>query len=218
MTTQQKVQLSSAEQALRIMEADGEAAMCHFIASVAREPSPAPIHQPPRTAILDDGSMVHFVKDTYIFDTLPLHPRKAPETRPSSAYAQILPEAFQTPSPLFLWPNHLNLPNHILEHLTDLAEESTEQDGSNPDAPHPLLIQQLIKEIHDAIKSAVPSLEPSSANVIDSLGNYMDNLACDIVEKMDPQVRQALIKHIETISRHLDNEPEQNQLPKHLQR
>ena len=218
MTTEHKIQMSSADQALRIMEADGEAAMCHFIASVARQPSPAPIHQPPRTAILDDGSMVHFVKNTYIFDTLPLHPHKAPETRPSSPYAQILPEAFQTPSPLFLWPNHLNLQNHILEHLTDLAEDYTGQDGSNPDAPHPLLIQQLVQEIHDAINNAVPSLEPTSANVADYLVNYMDNLACDIVDKMDPGVRQALIKHIETIYRHLDNGPEQHQLQKHSHR
>ena len=173
MTTQQKVQLSSAEQALRIMDADGEAAMCHFIASIARRQRPIPPPEPPRTAILDDGSTVHFIKGAYIFHTLPFHLTTKPETRKSSNHVSPLPDAFQTPLPLFIWPNQLNLHHLVLSHLSDL-EKNPAKEGQ--DKPDPALTQQLLQALNQAINTAVPTLEPTSVDIIDHLGNYMDDL------------------------------------------
>ena len=202
MTTKQTIQMSSADQALRIMDADGEAAMWHFIHSVAPTPMLAPAHEHPKTAVLDDGSMVHLVKNTYMFDTFPFNNRREPENRPSSNNLQALPDAFQTPSPLFLWPNHVNLRNRVLENLANRAEDYTQPDQHTQVPPAPLLIQHLNQQIEEAVNNAVPSLEPSSPNIVDHLGSYMDDLAYDVVNAMDPQIRKALIHHIEALSTH----------------
>ena len=202
MTTEGKAQMSSAAQALRIMEADGEAAMCHFITSIAQIPNlaPQPEPEPPRTALLDDGSMVHMVDGAYIFDTFPLNPYRSRQTRQSSQDGSRLPAAFQTLTPLFLWPNHLNLHNRVIEQLLEQAEDRPRDHDENAQPPDPSFIQALTQAVNEAVNKTLPSLEPASANLTDHLGEYMDHLASGIVDKLDPGVRNDLIRHIETVA------------------
>ena len=202
MTTEGKAQMSSAQQALRIMEADGEAAMWHFITSIARipNPTPQPEPEPSRTALLDDGSLVHMVGGAYVFDTFPFHPDRTKETRKSSHDASRLPAAFQKLTPLFLWPNHLNLYNRVIEHLFDQVEELPRNDDGKAQAPDPSFIQELTQTVHEAVNRTVPTTVPASANLTDHLGDYMDDLAHDILDKLDPGVRDDLIRHIDAVA------------------
>ena len=188
--TKQQTHASMAEQALRIMDSDGEAAMWHFAKQSTRKTSP-----PPLTAVLTDGSSIHLVNGAYTFQNTPLQLAHRWEQRSSYLNPQDVPAEFKPQTPLSLWPNQETLFNRVLEHLIDQAAEELDDEAQSeaPRAPEPKDLSNAVEKVRQAIRDLTPSVLPS-VDTIDHLGSEMDALVTNVLRKVPAAARAPIIQ------------------------
>ena len=175
--------------------------MWHFI-NLATRQSPQGTHsQPPRTAALPDGSLVHLINGEYTFQPSHLAPEHQQKTRRSSLQSHDLPSAFKVPTPLFLWPNQDTLYERILEHLLARIEEEANLAGQHVELPEPSELTVPIKSVKDVLQHATPTPGPNSPDATDHLGVYMDRLAGNIIQRLPREIHTAIMTELEDVLR-----------------
>ena len=97
-------------QAMQVMDQDGEPAMWAFIAEHLQAKS-TQRQEPPKTARMEDGSLIHLSDNSYTFidDGTHGNPDQAPEKRKSITPQGLIPGTFQPAQPLHIWPSQEHL-------------------------------------------------------------------------------------------------------------
>ena len=179
-------------QAMQVMDQDGETAMWKFIEEHLQTKSPQG-QEPPKTACMEDGSLIQLSDNTYTFLTAgpPRNPAQAPEQRKSIEPQGLVPGSFQPAQPLHIWPTQ----EHLYQALVQMALDQ-EWDKLHPgsETPRAEELNALLEEALYAVHWWTPTSNPDSQSLTDELEAHLTGLAASIFQTMDKAQREALTR------------------------
>ena len=200
------------QQAMKVMDQDGETAMWQFIASNTLPDCQPPAHQTPRAVYLSDGCIIHLSQGSYTF----IHRNKddagsrTTTERASTTDQELVPAFFQPAQPLFWWPSQEHLYEAVLQ--AAINQELDKSDNRKGQAPQANDLEEFVPEAFEAVQAWTPMANPDSPNLRDELEAYLTDLAQDILTNMDPErlaaVRQKASDLIETSRRQRNPDPQ----------
>ena len=183
-----KTHASLARQAMHIMDADGEAAMWRFAAAVSTDPG-----EPPVSAELEDGSIIHLINGAYTFQDDPLREPANDCVRRSYTDRRHLPPAFGFQTPLFQVPNRETLCRKIVEFLLEQANEELNDNDLQNNWPEPSELREANHQVREVIDSEHQALAQPCHDLTDHLYAAVDSIVRDMLAKL-PHETKATIK------------------------
>ena len=178
---------SLAEQAMRIMDADGEAAMWEFAKTASADPGPAPV-----SAELEDGSIIHLVGDSYTFQDTLLLPATKDRTRESYTVRKDLPNVFGVQTPVFATPNRETLCRKILEFLLEQAEEEIKQNGLTPRTPRHSDLRTASEQVRDLLDKNLKIPLDGGPDLVDYIYACMEGVVCDMAAFLPEETKREI--------------------------
>ena len=183
-----------AQQAMNVMDDQGEAAMWGFIASHTLKECQPPEQKPPKSVYLMDGCIIHLSEGRYTFINRQKDQgdKRTTAQRNSTTDPNLVPGFFQPAQPLFWWPSQEHLYQEILQLALNQESDRAHPNSPGPQTPRADEVDQFIPEVFETVQAWTPMSNPDSPSLRDDLQAFLLDLAQEVFANMDDHRRTAL--------------------------